>query len=203
MAEMGRTDVAAAAPLPGGAVTRRGFLKRGFWSGAALAAAAAGVGLVRFVWPTRVGAFGGVVRVPPELVPRPGDPPVKVFAGKFWLVNLAPGEGGWSGYAPPSEAGGLLALYQRCPHLGCTVPWQGGFEFEGRRGWFRCPCHGSTYTPAGVRVAGPAKRPMDTMAITVNEDGSLSVDTGEITPGGVDNPQRAVPWPPAGQGGPS
>jgi Rieske Fe-S protein len=73
------------------------------------------------------------------------------------------------------------------------MPWRSGFQFEGQTGWFRCPCHGSTYNKAGVRVFGPAPRPMDTMAITVNEDGSLSVNTGEITLGGPDNPGRATP----------
>ena len=61
-------------------------------------------------------------------------------------------------------------------------------------GWFRCPCHGSTYTRAGIRVFGPAPRPMDTMAITANPDGSLTVDTGRIVKGGEDNPQRTVPY---------
>jgi hypothetical protein len=35
---------------------------------------------------------------------------------------------------------------------------------------------------------------MDTMAITVNGDGSLSVNTGQITSGDVDNPLRAVSY---------
>lgn len=33
---------------------------------------------------------------------------------------------------------------------------------------------------------------MDTFAVTVNPDGSLSIDTGKITLGGTDDPQRAV-----------
>ena len=74
------------------------------------------------------------------------------------------------------------------------MPWRPDFAFEGETGYFRCPCHGSTYTKAGVRVFGPAPRPLDTMAITVNVDGSLTVDTGVITKGGTDNPKRTVPY---------
>lgn len=190
-------STARLAPRAGGppaALPRRAFLRRGFWSGAALCLAATAGGLIRFVWPTRVAGFGGVVRVPAERVPKPGDPPVKIFEGKFWLINLKPGEGGAGDYATPSDTGGLVALYQKCPHLGCSVPWEGGFSFEGRTGWFLCPCHGSTYNRAGIRVKGPAPRPMDTMNVSLNEDGSVDVDTGEITQGDADNPQRAVPW---------
>ena len=43
-----------------------------------------------------------------------------------------------------------------------------------------------------MRVFGPAPRPMDTMAVKVNADRSVDVDTGKITPGAPDNPQRAV-----------
>ncbi|MEJ5220949.1 MAG: cytochrome P450 [Tepidiforma sp.] len=96
-------------------------------------------------------------------------------------------------------SGGLLALYWKCPHLGCTVPWNPAFNgaqvnFPGIIGWFRCPCHGSTYSKAGIRVYGPAPRPMDTMRLTVNADGSVNVNTGQITSGSADNPLRAVPY---------
>ena len=77
----------------------------------------------------------------------------------------------------------------------CTVIFNGAaVNFPGVVGWFRCPCHGSTYSRAGIRVFGPAPRPMDTMAITVNGDGSISVNTGAITSGGTDNPLRAVSY---------
>ncbi|MCL6645912.1 MAG: Rieske 2Fe-2S domain-containing protein, partial [Dehalococcoidia bacterium] len=116
--------------------------------------------------------------------------------GKFWLVNLNGPEGD---VLQVGGTGGLLALYWKCPHLGCTVPWNpafngAGVNFPGIIGWFRCPCHGSTYSNAGIRVFGPAPRPMDTMAIRVNSDGSVSVNTGQITGGAADNPLRAVPY---------
>ena len=39
---------------------------------------------------------------------------------------------------------------------------------------------------------GPAPRPLDTMDLTVGADGRVTVDTGSVTPGAPDNPDRAV-----------
>ena len=119
-----------------------------------------------------------------------GAPPVMKTEGQFWMANLDPAE-----TRPGGSGGGdgLLALWRKCPHLGCTVPWRQTFNYEGDAGWYRCPCHGSTYTKAGVRVYGPAPRSMDTMAIEIDAAGNITVNTGAITPGGPDNPQRAVP----------
>lgn len=175
---------------------RRAFLRNGFFAGLGLTALSGATGLWNFAWPRNVGVFGGSVAVRADRVPQPGDDPVRVVEGKFWLVHLNPGEGAHGKFGEPGD-GGLLALYQKCPHLGCTVPWQPTFEYEGVRSWFRCPCHGSTYTRAGIRVKGPAPRPLDTMAVEVRADGSLVVDTGAITLGGLDNARRAVPYWPA------
>ena len=129
-------------------------------------------------------------------IPLPGTGPVRISEGKFWLVNLEGPEGDVAGVG---GTGGLLALYWKCPHLGCTVPWNPTFNgaqvnYPGITGWFRCPCHGSTYSRAGVRVFGPAPRPMDTMALTVNSDGSINVNTGRVTFGSPENPLRAVQY---------
>lgn len=157
-------------------------------TGAAMLAAGS---FLNYFNPRHTGGFGGSVRVPASLVPRPGDDPVKIFAIKGFLVNLKPGEGGFGGVAP-SARGGLIALYQKCPHLGCAVPWRPEFVFGGATGWFRCPCHGSTYTKGGLRVFGPAPRSLDTFAITRNGDGSVTVDTGKIRLGGLNDPQRGT-----------
>jgi Rieske Fe-S protein len=84
--------------------------------------------------------------------------------------------------------GSLLALHQRCPHLGCTSVHMPEFVFmdprtdETVRGWFRCPCHGGTFTLTGVRVFGPPPRNMDIMGLEII-DGELVVDTNDVTPG--------------------
>lgn len=176
-------------------VTRRTMLRTSFWATLAVTIAGFLLGFVNFFWPRKVTGFGGVVKIQKDQLPNPGDDPKKFFEIKGYIVNLKPGEGvpaQFTSFAQPSEKGGILALYQKCPHLGCAVPWRPEFEFEGVKGWFRCPCHGSTYTKAGVRVFGPAPRPMDTFEVKVNADGSIEVNTGRIHLGGPDNPQRAI-----------
>lgn len=187
------TGVAVPAPPPRAIVHRRTLILGGFWGGiAALMTAITGGLTIDFLWPRKVKGFGAPVDVAAGNIPPPGGDPVRVVEGRFWLLNLAEGEGG--------SPGGLLALYQKCPHLGCTVPWRGSFAFAGKEGWFRCPCHASTFTKeGGILVSGPSPRPMDTMAIEVKPNGDIVVQTGQIRKGGKDNPLRAVPY--TGPGG--
>lgn len=184
------------APTPATKLSRRGVLKLSFWSALAALLAGAGAGLLNSVYPRNVAGFGGRVVVPAAKVPPAGAPPPQNIEGRFWLVNLAPGEGRIAGDGAET-AGGLVALWRKCPHLGCTIPWRESYrsphDAEGRRGWFLCPCHGSTYSKAGVRIFGPAARSMDTMLIEVDRAGNVIVDTGKITKGDAANPARAVP----------
>jgi cytochrome b6-f complex iron-sulfur subunit len=178
--------------LPGGrqpgqpVVARRTVLQAGFWTGVGAVALGAGACGLDLIWPRGVTGFGGTVNAG-EVGNFPPGTKTQVAEGKFWVVNLTEEQGG----------PGLLALWWKCPHLGCTVPWRPTFVWPDpltgapKPGWFRCPCHGSTYTDAGVRVFGPAPRSMDTMALTI-EGGRIVVDTGSITPGGPDNASRAV-----------
>ena len=169
-------------------VSRRSFILGSFWTGLGVSMLG-GVGiLLDFLYPRNVKGFGGPVAAGKLGDYKLGGDPLHFISGQFWIVNLDPSES-----RPGGSGGGdgLLALWRRCPHLGCTVPWKSGFNYEGDKGWFRCPCHGSTYTKAGVRVFGPAPRSMDTMQIEVDDAGNITVQTGEITSGGADNPQRA------------
>lgn len=181
------TPVATPLPLRTGVMSRRVLVLGGFWSGLFLALAGLAGPSLDFIWPRKLGAFGMPHAVPASEVPKAGADPVRFPTGRFYLAHLDSGQEG--------SAGGLLALYQKCPHLGCTVPWRRDFQFGGRPGWFRCPCHGSTYTRgAGILVFGPAPRSLDTMKVEVKENGDIVVNTGEITKGGPDNPSRAVPY---------
>lgn len=182
------TAVVVAQRVPGTPiVSRRRVLQAGFWVGVGATVAATAAAGLDFIYPRGISGFGGSVSVGAADVPAPGDKR-QIPVGRFWLVNLTEEQGG----------PGLLALWWKCPHLGCTVPWRPGFVWPDpttgapKQGWFRCPCHGSTYTDAGVRVFGPAPRSMDTMDLSVGSDGRVSVNTGGVTPGGPDNPDRAV-----------
>lgn len=197
----------AATPRPAGRIevarqqearklARRSFLRVSVFAGLTLSLGTLTAGFLGFFNRRKPVGFGGIVTVTKSQIPSPAADPARISDGKFWLSNLAGAEGDVLGVG---GTGGLMALYWKCPHLGCTVPWNPAFDgatvaFPGIVGWFRCPCHGSTYSRAGVRVFGPAPRSMDTMLLTINSDGSLSVNTGKITLGSADNPLRAVPY---------
>ena len=66
--------------------------------------------------------------------------------------------------------GHLLALSQKCPHLGCRVP------FCDSSGRFECPCHGSVFDIGGEWIEGPSPRGMDRYEVSVVAD-TLIVDT--------------------------
>jgi len=79
-------------------------------------------------------------------------------------------------YSPPELAGmeaGLVALWQKCPHLGCRVPSCVSSQ------WFECGCHGSQYNRVGEKKGGPAPRGMDHFAMEVNGE-QIVVDTGVV-----------------------
>ena len=87
--------------------------------------------------------------------------------------------------------GGLMAISQKCAHLGCRVP------FCAQSGWFECPCHQSKYNLAGEKMLGPAPAGLWRFAMEIDADGVLLVDTSESMAQpelGVDTLHR----PPAG-----
>lgn len=155
-------------------ITRRGFVRNAALGAVLVVLAQLGVGFVRFFWPNKTGAFGGRIAVEAANVPPVGGTPYRNAAGRFYLVHTEDG---------------LLALWWKCPHLGCTVPWNENEQH------FHCPCHGSIYLYNGVRIAGPAPRPMDLMALEVDPTGEVIVDTGKIIERTDYHPEQAVPYP--------
>ncbi len=72
----------------------------------------------------------------------------------------------------------ILALSQKCTHLGCRVP------FCDSSGWFECPCHGSKFDLGGEWTEGPAPRGLDQYPVSQSKDGqTLIVDTSKVIPG--------------------
>ena len=197
-----KTQLADAAGMPSAPVTpidydvsRRQFIRASFWSGLGVTLLGSVGLLLDFLYPRNVKGFGGPVPAGKVTDYKPGAAPKANSEGQFWIANLDENES-----RPGGSGGGqgLIALWRKCPHLGCTVPWkenQGSVPFPGDPGWFICPCHGSTYTKAGVRVYGPAPRSMDTMQIEIDEAGNITVLTGAVEKGGPDNPERAVNHP--------
>jgi cytochrome b6-f complex iron-sulfur subunit len=67
-----------------------------------------------------------------------------------------------------------IALYQKCVHLGCKVPYRDDCDS------FKCPCHGSHYNVDGEYLDGPAPRSLDRFKLVIGSDGSLTVQTGQL-----------------------
>jgi len=155
-------------------VSRRNFVRNATLSAIVIVLGQLTFGFLRFFWPNRTGAFGSVLTVTAADVPAVGAQPYRNTAGKFWLVN---------------NEDGVMALYWKCTHLGCTVPWNEG---EDR---FHCPCHGSIFFRNGVKESGPAPRPMDIFPVTVSATGDVQVDTGSPTTRGDYDPSQTAPYP--------
>jgi cytochrome b6-f complex iron-sulfur subunit len=82
------------------------------------------------------------------------------------------------------EADRIFVIFGRCTHLGCTPDWKPA-EHK-----FKCPCHGSGYTPEGINFEGPAPRPMDRAHVELDATGQIVVDTSRLyswPKGGVDH----------------
>jgi cytochrome b6-f complex iron-sulfur subunit len=71
----------------------------------------------------------------------------------------------------------VIALWRKCPHLGCQVP-----QLCDESEWFECLCHGSKYTVLGEKRAGPAPRGMDRFVVIV-EGGAYVIRTSEVISG--------------------
>jgi cytochrome b6-f complex iron-sulfur subunit len=72
------------------------------------------------------------------------------------------------------EADRLFVIFARCTHLGCTPDW------KPNENKFKCPCHGSGYTPEGINFEGPAPRPMDRAHVELDPTGQIVVDTSKL-----------------------
>lgn len=68
----------------------------------------------------------------------------------------------------------LFCVFAKCTHLGCTPDWK---PAENK---FKCPCHGSGYTPEAINFEGPAPRPMDRAHVELNAEGQVIVDTSRL-----------------------
>ncbi len=154
-------------------VSRRSFLRNAVLGSVSVALLGGIGGFIRFFWNNKTGAFGGEIPVPLNLVPSVSEAPYRNQGGKFYIIN---------------NEDGALALYWKCPHLGCTVPWN-----ESEDQW-HCPCHGSIYNRHGERVAGPAPRPMDLMPMRV-EGSNVIVDTGTIIQRSKWEPEQSLVLP--------
>jgi cytochrome b6-f complex iron-sulfur subunit len=166
-------------------VTRRQFFNRSIVVSFALGLTTFGAGMLAFLWPSGTGGFGSKIKVGKlsdiQAAIDEGDGFAYYPEGRMWVTNFpsAALDKAAAAYSPPELAGmeaGFVALYQKCPHLGCRVPQCLSSQ------WFECGCHGSQYNRVGEKKGGPAPRGMDRFAVTIDGD-SMTVDTGTVIEG--------------------
>ncbi len=96
-----------------------------------------------------------------------GRPPRRVRITPEFRDDVAFGDGI---IVSRTTGAGLVALSASCTHLGCRIT-------RVEDGLLVCPCHGSRFRRDGSVAAGPATRPLTTLAhSTEPSTGTLIVD---------------------------
>jgi cytochrome b6-f complex iron-sulfur subunit len=179
----------AKAPPP---VTRRDFFRRSLLVSLGVFFAQFGGATIAFLWPNLKGGFGSVINagsiddIRSQI--QSNKQPYYNGAGRFYVWFYGSDYKGIdtsTGVDYSAEgfvAEGFMAIYQRCAHLGCRVPFCQSSQ------WFECPCHGSKYNLAGEYQLGPAPQGLQRFAVKV-ENGNLIVDTSGT---GVLGPPRGT-----------
>jgi len=173
---------APAAPAPRRVVSRRDFLRGGLLASLAVFGAQFGGATLAMLWPNLKGGFGSLINLPDSVDVIKSQiassrQPYYFGAGRFYIVNYeALGGTGANAIYSGLIQEGLMALYQKCAHLGCRVP------FCQQSQWFECPCHGSKYNEAGEYELGPAPQGMYRFAVKIT-GGQVQVDTSTVVLG--------------------
>ena len=162
--------------------SRRRFFNRGILGIFGLFLAQFGLASLAFMWPRlRAGGFGSAVNAgsvddlqAQMFTPDGRIVPLFVPAAQSYVVPFLEDPAGSSFEGLPVIAGGLMALWQRCVHLGCRVPTCNASQ------GFECPCHGSKYNYHGEYEDGPAPRNLDRFAVSLTDTNQLIIDTGTI-----------------------
>jgi cytochrome b6-f complex iron-sulfur subunit len=176
-----RTTPAPASPKAAVVVSRRDFFRGGLLASLGVFAAEFGFATIAMLWPNLKGGFGSVILIPDTLDSVKGQiastrQPYYFGAGRFYLINYTGDGTKAGGIYDGITSQGLMALYQKCAHLGCRVPFCEASQ------WFECPCHGSKYNYAGEYQLGPAPTGLSRFAVTTSGS-TISVDTSTIIPG--------------------
>lgn len=176
-------------------VGRRKFLLRGVGFASLAFLGQFALASIDFLYPRLRGGFGSKITVGNEDELRAelaSREPKFIPDGRFYLT-LYEGDPADAADIPAYKAAnvdvsGFMALYRKCVHLGCSVPWCSPSK------WFECPCHGSKYSVNGEYRDGPAPRSLDQFRAEV-VDGELIVDTATIITGAPRGTTTSQPQP--------
>src|SRR4051794_24864455 len=161
-------------------VTRRQFFNRSIVAMMGLGLTGFGAAVIAFLWPTLGSGFGSKITAGKleDILGTIRDTrkPFYVAVGRFYISPYPPealdkAKKVYSAAVLPGMEAGIVALYQKCVHLGCRVP------FCETAQWFECGCHGSKYNRVGEKKGGPAPRGLDRFPVEVTK-GIVNVNTG-------------------------
>jgi len=179
-------------------ISRRTFMRRMLGAGVGLLSLEFLGGTLAFLWPNLTGGLGGkitlgsasdILTVWPDWAK---GQPYTYQKARLFFVNVPAGEQLVEGKSPinipdpgtkvaetiPTKDRSVLALYRKCPHLGCQIP-----PLCEKSHWFECLCHGSKYTILGEKRDGPAPRGMDHFPTDMGPSNVYVVNTGKIVTG--------------------
>lgn len=168
-------------------VSRRQFFNRTAITLMAASIGAFGASVVGFLWKGAEGGFGSKISAGKvdDLIAgiRANKGFLYLAEARAWITeypkgSLSKAQAVYGAQAPvfAGMQAGIVALYQKCPHLGCRVPECSSSQ------WFECQCHGSQYNRVGEKKGGPAPRGMDRFAVSIS-NGNLTIDTGSVFAG--------------------
>jgi cytochrome b6-f complex iron-sulfur subunit len=184
---------------PVGEISRRSFMRRMLGVGVGILSLEFLGGTFAFLWPNLTEGLGAditlgtaddVIAQAPEWAE--GLPYIYNQANLFFVnvpASKARVEGNGTVSSPVPDPGtdvdeaiplpdrSVVALWRKCPHLGCQVP-----QLCDQSQWFECLCHGSKYSVLGEKRDGPAPRGMDRFTVLV-ENGAYVVRTSEVISG--------------------
>jgi cytochrome b6-f complex iron-sulfur subunit len=186
---------AEAAEMARRGLSRRQVLRRAVGGVLGLVGAEAIAGSLAMFYPNLAGQFGSPIDIGPKTqfkASLPHEASIDsqgifyVASAKAYIMHLSADTsfvlGGSTlanqldaeSWVKDSDGTYWAALYQKCVHLGCKVPFRDDCHS------FKCPCHGSHYNVDGEYLDGPAPRSLDRFVVTFTSAGTLVVNTGQI-----------------------
>ncbi len=168
-------------------VSRRMFFNRTAITLMAASLGAFGASVVAFLWKGADGGFGSKINAGKleDVIQsiRSNKGFLYMSEARAWVTEYPKGALGKAQPVYANQAAvlsgmesGIVALYQKCPHLGCRVPECASSQ------WFECPCHGSQFNRVGEKKGGPAPRGMDRFGVST-AGGVVTIDTGAVFAG--------------------
>jgi len=157
-------------------VGRRAFLKTWFIAGisALLGLVPFGAGLAFYLDPLRrKSSQKSLVRVSTlDAVPEDGLPrKFAVLASRSDAWNKFQQSPIGAVYLRRTSEGKIEAFNVVCPHAGCFV------DFNAKEGYYRCPCHDSTFALTGKinKASSPAPRGLDSLDVEIRNKNEVWV----------------------------